>query len=75
MIIISSAELRGNMKKYLDLAGKEQIVIQRGKDETFELVKRQKIKEPDADFYRAVSAEQMLEWVLTDIDEMYKLPR
>jgi hypothetical protein len=75
MRIISSAELRNNMKKYLDLAGTEQVVIQRGKDETFELVKRQRIKEPDADYYRAVSMEQMRKWVLSDIDEMYKLPR
>jgi hypothetical protein len=75
MIVISSAELRDNMKKYLDLVGTEQVFIQRGRNETFELVKRQPIKEPDEDLYRAVSAEQMLEWVLKDIDEMYKLPR
>ncbi|MDR2913207.1 MAG: hypothetical protein LBV38_08005 [Alistipes sp.] len=62
------------MKKYLDLAGTEQIIIQRGNNESFELVKKNYLK-PDADFYRAVSAEQMLEWVLQDIDEMYKLPR
>jgi hypothetical protein len=74
MIVISSTELRNNMKKYLDLADTEQILIQRGNNETFELVKKH-YKKPDADFYRAVSADQMLEWVLEDIDEMYKLPR
>ena len=35
MVVISSAELRGNMKKYLDIAKKEQVLIQRGKNETF----------------------------------------
>jgi hypothetical protein len=74
MRVISSAEFRDNMKNYLDLASTEQVLIQRGKNETFEIVKRN-YKKPDADYYRSVSAEQMLEWVLQDIDEMYKLPR
>ena len=74
MIAISTAEFRGNMKKYLDLASSEQVLIQRGKDETFELVIKN-YRKPDADYYRSVSAEQMLEWVLEDIHEMYKLPR
>ena len=74
MIAISTAEFRGNMKKYLDLAGSEQVLIQRGKDETFELVKRH-YRKPDADFYRSIPFEDMLELVLNDIHEMYKLPR
>ncbi len=74
MRIISSAEFRENMKTYLDLAETEQIIIQRGKNETFEIVKRH-YKKPDADYHRAVSAEQMLDWVLEDMHEMYKLPR
>ena len=45
MIVISPSELRGNLKKYLDLAEKERIVIQRGKTETFELRKRKRISE------------------------------
>ena len=31
MVIISSAELRNNMKKYLDIAKNEKVVIQRGR--------------------------------------------
>ena len=31
MIVISPSELRGNLKKYLDLVEKERIIIQRGK--------------------------------------------
>ena len=45
MIVISPSELRGNLKKYLDLAEKERIVIQRGKKETFELRKTERISE------------------------------
>lgn len=40
MIVISSSELSSNLKKYLDLAGSERTVIQRGKSEIFELRKR-----------------------------------
>ncbi len=75
MIVISSAELRGNMKKYLDLASSEQVFVQRGKDETFELVKRQHIKEPDADFYRSISMEEFRKRAHEMIEDMYKLPR
>ncbi len=38
MLVISSAELRNNMKKYLDIAKSEEVIIQRGKEtETFVL--------------------------------------
>ena len=33
MVIISSAELRNNMKKYLDIAKNEKVVIQRVNEE------------------------------------------
>ncbi len=75
MRIISSAELRNNMKKYLDLASTEQIIIQRGNNETFELVKRRAPKEPDADYYRSISVEEFRERAHKMIEEMYKLPR
>ena len=45
MIVISPSELRGNLKKYLDMAEKERIVIQRGKTETFELRRTERISE------------------------------
>jgi len=47
MIVISQSELRGNLKKYLDLAEKERIIIQRGKSEMFELKKQERISEDD----------------------------
>lgn len=54
---VSSAELRGNMKKYLDLAREAQIVIQRGKTETF-VLRKEEYLQPDEDFYRAITAEE-----------------
>ncbi len=48
------------MKKYLDLAAQEQIIIQKGRKETFVLQKREYL-EPDEDFNRAISLEQFRE--------------
>ncbi len=74
MRIISSAEFRDNMKTYLDLASTEQIIIQRGKNETFEIVKRD-YKKPDADYYRSISADEFRRLMHESIDRMYELPR
>lgn len=45
MIVISPSELRKNLKKYLDMAESERIVIQRGKTDMFELRKRERISD------------------------------
>ncbi len=74
MIAISTAEFRGNMKKYLDLASTEQVIIQRGSDETFELVKRN-YKKPDADYYRSISVDEFRQRLHDSIDKMYEQPR
>ena len=57
MIVISSAELRNNMKKYLDAAKNESVIIQRGNTETFYLTS-EKLFDPDEDYNRALSAEE-----------------
>ena len=57
MIVISSSELRNNMKKYLDVARNESVIIQRGNTETFYLTS-EKVFEPDEDYNRAMSAEE-----------------
>lgn len=71
MRVISSAELRNNMKKYLDLAIEEKIVIQRGKNETFVLT-REEYLEPDEDLRRAISAEELLVGIEADIRTAYR---
>ena len=71
MRVISSSELRNNMKKYLDLAVNEKILIQRGKNETFVLA-REDYLEPDKDLRRAVSAKELLSGVEDDIRTAYR---
>ncbi|MGV8135970.1 MAG: type II toxin-antitoxin system Phd/YefM family antitoxin [Mangrovibacterium sp.] len=71
MRVISSAELRNNMKKYLDLAREERIVIQRGKSETFILTKEQHL-EPDDDLASGITAEELLKRVIPRLEKMLK---
>lgn len=71
MRVISSSELRNNMKKYLDLASNETILIQRGRNETFVLT-RQEYLEPDDDLKRAISAKELLKGVEDDIRTTYR---
>ncbi|MDR0825045.1 MAG: type II toxin-antitoxin system Phd/YefM family antitoxin [Prevotella sp.] len=71
MKVISSAELRNNMKKYLDIAKTEKVVIQRGRTETFVLV-MEKHLEPDEDLARAITMDELLVRVKEDIKEMFK---
>lgn len=54
------------MKKYLDLAIEEKIVIQRGRNETFVLT-REEYLEPDEDLKRAISAQELLAGIENDI--------
>lgn len=71
MKVISSSELRNNMKKYLDLAIEEKIIIQRGRNETFVLT-REEYLEPDEDLKRAISAEELLVGIEADIRKAYR---
>lgn len=59
------------MKKYLDLAANERILIQRGRNETFVLT-REEYLEPDEDLKRAVSAQELLAGVEEDIRAAYR---
>ena len=70
MVIISSAELRNNMKKYLDIAQKEKVIIQRGRNETFVLVAQNKASEEDLN--RAITVEDVLARVREGLNEMFE---
>ncbi len=59
------------MKKYLDLAVDEKIVIQRGRNETYVLT-RVEYLEPDDELRRAVSADELLVGIESDIREAFK---
>jgi hypothetical protein len=68
MKIISSAELRNNMKKYLDLASSETIVIQRGKAETFVLTRQDDLPE---DFHRGITKDELMKGIEQDLRKIY----
>ena len=76
MIVISSAELRNNMKRYLDTAKKETVVIQRGKKETFVLQRKDSFAEIPSevpeDFYRAISAKEVIAGIETGLRDIIK---
>lgn len=70
MVIISSAELRNNMKKYLDIAKNEKVVIQRGKNETFILVAQNVTSNEDLN--RAITVDEVLARVREGLNEMFE---
>ena len=70
MIIISSAELRNNMKKYLDIAKTEKVVIQRGKNETFILVAQNNATSEDLN--RAITVDDVIARVREGLNEMFE---
>ena len=70
MVVIRSAELRSNMKKYLDLAKSEQVLIQRGKNETFVLTAQQNSVEYDLS--RAITVDEVIARVREGLTEMFE---
>ena len=70
MVIISSAELRNNMKKYLDIAKNEKVVIQRGRNETIVLVAQNNAA--DEDLNRAITVDEVLARVREGLNEMFE---
>ena len=70
MIVISSAELRSNLKKYLDLAKTERVLIQRGKNETFVLSAQQNPIEHD--LARAITVDDVIAKVREGLTEMFE---
>ncbi len=69
MVVISSAEFRNNMKKYLDTAKSERVIIQRGKNESFVLVAQN--NSPDDDLSRAITVDDVLDKVREGLTEMF----
>jgi hypothetical protein len=67
MVVISSAELRNNMEKYLNLATTERVVIQRGKTETFVLSRQEHT--PD-DLLRAITGDELLRRLIPRIEKL-----
>ena len=58
------------MKKYLDIAKNEKVVIQRGKNETFVLVAQN--VNSNEDLSRAITVEEVLARVREGLNEMFE---
>ena len=69
MVVISSAEFRNNMKKYLDTAKNERVIIQRGKNETFVLLAQSNAS--DEDLARAITVDDVIDRVREGLNEMF----
>ena len=70
MIVISTAELRNNLKKYLDLARTERVIIQRGRDESFVLIAQNNA--PDADLARAITVDEFIDKVRDGLTQLFE---
>ena len=70
MIVISTAELRNNLKKYLDLARTERVFIQRGRDESFVLIAQNNA--PDADLARAITVDEFIDKVRDGLTQLFE---
>ena len=68
MKVISSAELRNNMRKYLDSARTETVVIRRGRNETFVLTRQEDLPE---DFHRGITKHELMKGIEQDLRKIY----
>jgi len=76
MTVVSSNEFVSNQNKYFDLAFKEQIYIKNGENMFMvSIANEQKspdmIFEPDEDFYRSFTMEEVREKLHRVIDKLY----
>jgi len=79
MTVISTQEFVDNQNKYFNMAINQDVCIKRDEgmfqirynpvEENY--VKKPKYKQPDADFYRAISMDELLIGVKEDLREMF----
>ena len=80
MTIVSSKEFATKPARYYELAGKEQVVIKRGKNryhlvctsQPIETYPEQPVLEPDDNLRRAITAEELLNRIHKDIQDKFK---
>jgi hypothetical protein len=75
MTVVSTKEFNTNQEKYFDMAVNEQVFIQR--EDCMFVVSRANeqeedmIFEPDEDFYRSITKDELLEGIFEDIAKRY----
>ena len=77
MTVVSSREFITEQDRYFDMAMTEQVFVQRGENmfvfaRTDEYKEPDMIFEPDEDFYRSISMEELRKRVLNDVHQWYK---
>jgi len=75
MTVISAKEFTSCQEKFFNLAINEQVYIQN--DNYMFLLSnanmtKEEHKKPDVDFYRAITAEELLEGIYKDIDKKFE---
>ena len=84
MTVVSSKEFNTNQDKYFDLALDDQVYIQKGNNMFLLLYKNvddiniydeasiyEEVLEPDDDFRRAITGDELLERIYHDIDKKF----
>jgi len=75
MTVVSSREFITEQDRYFDMAMNEQVYVQRG-DNMFVVTsagdRKKRHKAPDADFYRAITMDELRRRVKEDIHQWYK---
>ena len=77
MTVVSSREFVTNQERYFELALNEDVFVQKDEDmfvfmRTNEHQEPDMIFEPDEDFYRSISMEELRKRVLDDVHQWYK---
>ena len=84
MTVVSSKEFTSNQDKYFDMALDEQVYIQKG-DNMYLLIYKntddmniyheasvyEEVLEPDDDFRRAITADELLERIYSDLEKKF----
>ena len=78
MTVVNSKEFAANQKKYFDLAVSDEVLIRRGRNR-FHLIcttanntnEYEEVLEPDDDFYRAITMDELRKRVGRDIHQWY----
>ena len=76
MTVVSTKEFNANLDKYLDMAIENEICIK--KENKLFFINYKPVDEPDVifqpdnDFYRSITAEELLERIYGDIDRKFE---
>jgi hypothetical protein len=77
MTVVNTKEFNSNQDKYLDLALKEQVVLQR--DDNLFVIQNYALNsqpdvifEPDEDFYNSISMDEFRKTAIEDLREIFR---